>query len=110
MQCTIEFACGIPGTVVATPAVSDSQSVIVVELGPDSHLAVTNHSPHIRDLILDFQISYTLKTNIWAIIQAAQPVSIRMARLLSLGLEQDLLGPIAELLQVDSRGIPERVK
>ncbi|KAK3048725.1 hypothetical protein LTR09_010034 [Extremus antarcticus] len=106
-ECTTESTNGVPTTVVKVPTISNPESAIVIELGPDPHFAITDHTQHIRDLILDFQISNILKNDIWEIIQAKQPVSTKMARLISLGLDKDWFGPIAELLQADGRRILE---
>lgn len=102
-QSTIEFTAGVPSTVVKVPANSKPDSEIIVELGFDPQLAVTDHSQHIRDLILDFQIGNLLKNDMWEIIQANQPATVKVARLISLELERNWVGPLAELLLADSR-------
>ena len=102
-HCFVEVLNNVPGVVVEVPGSSNVESEIVIELGSSLQLAVTNHSERIRDLILDYQINNLLKDDIWACIDTKQPTSVKMARLIGLGLDPDWLGPIAELLLADSR-------
>lgn len=93
----------VRNTVVDVPVLPSPENVIIVELGPDPKLTISDHSERIHDLILDFQISNLLKNDIWNIIEAKHPPTIKMAKLISLGLDSNWLGPIAELLLADSR-------
>ena len=101
-QCTTAPAHTVSSVVVTIPAHSNPDSVISVELGPDPQLAVLDHSQRIHDLILDFQISNNLKDDIWEIIQASRPTTLKIAQLIGLRLESDWFGPLAELLLADS--------
>jgi hypothetical protein len=89
--------------VVKVPATSNPDNEIVVELVSDPQLAIIDYSERIFDLIRDFQISNLLKDSIWGIVKASQPTTVKMARLISLGLERSWIGPITELLLADSR-------
>ena len=80
-----------------------ADSVIVVELGPNPQLMISDHLERMSRLVLDFQIQNTVKDDIWRIIQSPHPTTTKMAKLIALGLDSDLLGPIAELLLADSR-------
>jgi alpha-glucosidase (family GH31 glycosyl hydrolase) len=105
-QCMIESSTTPPSTVVTIPAHSNLNSLITVELGSDPRLAILDHSQLIRDLILDFQISNDLKNDIWEIIQANRPTTLKIAQLIGLQLESNWFGPLAELLLADSRREP----
>ena len=102
-QCTTSSAPPVPSTVVTIPTQSNPDALITVELGPNPQLAVLDHSQRLRDMLLDFQISNNLKNNIWEVIQADRPATLKMAQLISLGLESNWVGPLAELLLADSR-------
>jgi hypothetical protein len=102
-KCTTEYTSTIPNTVVKVPATSNPDNEIVVELVSDPQLAIIDYSERIFDLIRDFQISNLLKDSIWGIVKASQPTTVKMARLISLGLERSWIGPITELLLADSR-------
>lgn len=102
-QCIIETATYVPSTVVKVPAASSPESLITIDLGSDPQLAIMDYSQTISDLLLDFQIAPSVKDKIWEVIQTIHPTTIKISRLLSLGLEGQLLGPLAELLLSDSR-------
>jgi alpha-glucosidase (family GH31 glycosyl hydrolase) len=102
-QCTIEATNYLPSILVKVPAVSEPNSMITIELGPDPQLAIIDPTQTISDLLLGFQIDFDTKDKIWEIIETKQPSTIKIARLLSLGLEEEVFGPLAELLLSDSR-------
>jgi len=102
-QCTIETVNYVPSTVVKVPAASNLLSFITIELGSNPQLVVMDYSQTIGDLLLDFQIAYSVKDKIWEIILTSCPTTIKISRLLSLGLDAQLLGPLSELLLCDSR-------
>jgi hypothetical protein len=104
VQSIIETTANVPSTVVKIPANSSPQSSITIELGTDPQLTIIDHSQSISDLLLDFQIEFSVKDKIWAVIETTQPTTVKIARLLSLGLDEQLFGPLAELLLADSRG------
>ena len=99
----IETATCAPSTVVKVPVASTQDSLITIELGSDPQLAIIDYSQTIEDLLIDFQIAPSVKDTIWEIIQTTHPTTIKVATLLSLGLEGELLGPLAELLLSNSR-------
>jgi glycosyl hydrolase family 31 len=102
-QCTIETSTHAPSTLVRVPVPQSPESLIAVELGSDPRLAIMDYSQTISDLLLDFQISPLVKDKIWEVISSSQQPTLKMAKLLSLGLDEPLLGPLAELLLADSR-------
>ena len=85
------------------PSTADPTSLVVVEIGADPQLAIINPLEIMSDLLLDFQISVWIKNDIWSILECKQPVTIKSARLLSLGLEKNILGPLTELLLADDQ-------
>lgn len=91
-------------TVVTLPAGLPSTAKVVIELGPDPQLSVLDHAETISRLLLDFQTSFDTKDRIWEIVKAEQPTIVKVGRLLSLDLDEVIVGPILELLMADSRG------
>lgn len=102
VQPTTHYAAGISHLGVKVPA-TKADSCITIDVGPQPRLAVHDYSQLFNDFILDFQISNLLKNNIWDVVKAEQPATVRIARLISLQLDSNVLGPIAELLLADSR-------
>ncbi|KAF7562850.1 hypothetical protein G7046_g1266 [Stylonectria norvegica] len=95
-----------PGTVVTVsgPALARAKgSSLTVELGPDPQLSILDYKESISKLILDFQIQFGLKDKIWGVVNSSQPNHVKISRLLSLGLDQAILGPIVEHIVADSR-------
>lgn len=103
IQCKNESVNDNPSIVVYISHKLHNGKQIVVDLGPNPQLAVNNHSLTISNLLLDFQISPLDKDKIWSIIESHQATTIKMARLLGLGLDEVLIGPVSELLLADSR-------
>jgi len=93
----------LPSTVVTLPAITALESSIALELGPNPLLSVLNHTSAISAMLEDFQLEIFTKNDIWEVVRASQPVTVKVGRLLSLGLEDVLVGPLVELLLSDSR-------
>lgn len=93
-----------PGTVVQLPKDAlEFGGTLTVKLGSDPQLSVLNSSDRMRSLLFDFQIPFHSKDDILGIIQARQPLDMKLYRLQALNLEHNILGPILELLTADSR-------
>jgi alpha-glucosidase (family GH31 glycosyl hydrolase) len=101
-ECSIETFPFI-STVVKVPKISNKEAPIIIELSRDPQLAVVDNTQMISDLILGFQMSFKVKDRIWEALHNTQPTAVKMGRLLSLGLGETLLGPLAELILADSR-------
>ena len=43
------------------------------------------------------------KEKVWGVVKSSQPTAVKVGQLMSLGLDQELLGPVMELLLADSR-------
>ncbi|OJJ50766.1 hypothetical protein ASPZODRAFT_126696 [Penicilliopsis zonata CBS 506.65] len=99
----------VASVVVTCPAVGAEQKqvrhVISIELGPDPQLAIIDATPRIEHLLMTYQIEYTAKDRIWEIVQSAKanPINVTVSRLMGLGHEEAIVGPILELLLADSR-------
>jgi alpha-glucosidase (family GH31 glycosyl hydrolase) len=90
-------------TIVYIPATPKADDMVEIELGVNPQLNIIDHTDAIHALVLDFQMDFPAKDRIWEIVQAKQTSSTKVARLLALGLEELLIGPILELLLADSR-------
>lgn len=100
------------GTDVSFEAYPDVPSMLIkvpgpatIELGAYSQLSVIDHTKRIEAMILDYQVEFSLKDHIWAVIIEDTALNVKMRRLM--GVEPEMLGPIAELLLADngSRGL-----
>ncbi|KAI5459519.1 putative alpha-xylosidase [Mariannaea sp. PMI_226] len=79
-------------------------STITVDLGPDPQLDILDHTETMYNLIHDFQIDFGVKDRVWTIISGERPAKAKVAELLSLDLDQEIVGPFIELISADSRG------
>ncbi|KAM5350550.1 hypothetical protein ACJ41O_007055 [Fusarium nematophilum] len=100
---SIEEYPSTPGLVVRIPKLSGNSGPMVVDLGENPQLSVLDASQRIRGFIQDFQMEMPFKDRVWGIIQSSQSTAVKIGRLMSLGLDEELLGPILELLLADSR-------
>jgi alpha-glucosidase (family GH31 glycosyl hydrolase) len=101
-ECFIDNATHIPRTVIKVPLVAE-QSLIKIELGSNPQLTISDHLPGLSNFLLDYQIEPVVKDQIWRVLSTTQPKTVKIARLLSLNVDPELLGPCAELLLSDSR-------
>ncbi|KAF4980244.1 hypothetical protein FZEAL_3703 [Fusarium zealandicum] len=94
----------VPGLVVQTPSHINSAEKFKICLGEQgAQLSVLDHTQRFQDAILDYQMEMAPKNKIWEILQSSQPTATKIGQLMSLGLDEELLGPIMELLMADSR-------
>lgn len=93
----------LPCTRVELPTSIDADKTITICLGPDPQLSVLDHTPVMSQMMEDFQISIHHKDNLWSTIQASQPTTSKISRILSTGCDPILLGPFLELMMSDSR-------
>ncbi|RYP10756.1 hypothetical protein DL764_000452 [Monosporascus ibericus] len=100
---TVEEYPEVPGLVIEIPKCSNSDAPIEVTLGEDQQLSAVDAVERVKDLLLDFQIEYSIKDKVLEIIQSCQPVLIWVSRLTALALEEPVIGPILELLMADRR-------
>ncbi|OCK75121.1 glycoside hydrolase family 31 protein [Lepidopterella palustris CBS 459.81] len=90
------------GTIIKLGAISSSQAC-VIELGAGPQLDVIEPASRCWPLIYDANMSYDKKEAVWWTVMANQPVSTRVSRLQNMGLRQELLDAILELILADSR-------
>lgn len=101
----------VPSTIRQQTSSSSSSpsdtSTIVVSLGQDPQLSVLDHKPRIEKLLLDYQTEFSIKDQIWdAVVQNdGAGINVKLGRLMSLGLDEALMGPVAELLLGDERAM-----
>ncbi|KAJ4266279.1 hypothetical protein NW762_004263 [Fusarium torreyae] len=103
VETSIDDYPNIPGLVVKVPKLTGGLDRVVIELGNNPQLSVIDPLKRIQDLILDYQMDMWTKEKLWAVVKASQPTAVKIGRLMSLGLDEELLGPIQELLLADSR-------
>ncbi|KAF5018251.1 hypothetical protein F66182_9780 [Fusarium sp. NRRL 66182] len=93
----------VPGLVIQIPRNTAEIDSIAITLGSRPQLSVLDPSKRIQDLILDCQMDMWTKEKLWGVVKASQPTAVKIGRLMSLGLDEGLLGPVMELLMADSR-------
>lgn len=91
-----------PTLTVEIPATTEK---ITIELGSNPQLSVLDNTKSISDILVNYQIDIKTKDEIWKVLTAEQATVTKMGRLLSLGLEEALVGPLVEFLVADSRSI-----
>ncbi|KAF2105194.1 glycoside hydrolase [Lophiotrema nucula] len=102
-HCRTDTSSGQPSTIVRIPAESNVIREITIDVGTNPQLDILDHSSTLSDILKDYQSEFHLKDSIWDIVQSKQSIAVKASRLLSLGLEEALYGPVAELLLADSR-------
>jgi alpha-glucosidase (family GH31 glycosyl hydrolase) len=103
VKTTVEDYPSVPGLVVEIPSTSSGSGDVVICLGDNPQLSVLDPLKRIQDLILDYQMDMWTKEKLWGVVKASQPTAVKIGRLMSLGLDGELLGPVMELLMADSR-------
>ncbi|KAF2152182.1 glycoside hydrolase family 31 protein [Myriangium duriaei CBS 260.36] len=98
----LEDTTGPPGLVVEVPP-QPVDGTIIVDLGLNPQLDCIDPVETISNMLLDWQIDFALKEKLWKIVTSGQNESIKLGRLLTLGIEKALIGPIVEVLCSDSR-------
>ena len=94
-----------PGLVISTVAPSTGQSggEVEITLGPNPQLSIVDRQKCISEWLLSAQIDYAMKDRVFDIVNANKPLGSKIASLLALGLEDDVTGPVLEILTADSR-------
>jgi alpha-glucosidase (family GH31 glycosyl hydrolase) len=91
-----------PGLLIDIP---ETEGAVTVSFGPDPKLDVIDWTTQVEALILDIQIDFHVKDRLWDIWRAKQPVAVKVGRILTLGLDEVITGPLLELLLADSRQV-----
>jgi hypothetical protein len=106
----------LPSLVVKAPALQE-KSDIEIQLGKDPQLSIFDVKARLFRLMLDFQVPFHIKDQVWNIIDAEYvpfaaakgaakhhtPFTVNVGQLLALGLDEAVIGPVCELLLADSR-------
>ncbi|KAF2262087.1 hypothetical protein CC78DRAFT_535141 [Lojkania enalia] len=90
------------GTLITIGSVPTNNSIIL-ELGPNPQLDVINPNSKLWTILRDTNYFYDHKHNAWFAVIADQPLNTRISRLQSMGLPQELLDAMLEILLADSR-------
>lgn len=102
-KCSAEYSSGVQCTVVQLPTHLEQSKKATIELGASPSLTILDHSTKLIEMLYDFQIEFETKDRIWEIVQTTQSPAVKVGRILSLGLEETIYGPVLELLLADSR-------
>lgn len=103
-QVSVESYPSVPSLVVKVPLVMEDKAEIVIDLGKDPQLSVVDHIDRLKSYVTDMQIEYVKKDVIWDILtDKKSSLSMKMSKLLAIGLEEAVSGPFAEVLLSDSR-------
>ena len=93
-----------PGLVVTLPKLPEGSKTLTIDVGPNPHLAIQDHQETISAMLLDVQADFAVKDAIWRVADSStQATGVKIGRLLSLGLDEALVGPVVELLASDGR-------
>lgn len=77
---------------------------LAINIGKNPQLDVLDVKEPIRSMINSFQCNYAIKDKIYECVKEdGLSLSARMSRLLAIGVDEKLVGPIFELLLADSR-------
>ncbi|KAF2474075.1 alpha-xylosidase [Lindgomyces ingoldianus] len=90
------------GTILSLGSVP-SDHTCIVELGSGPQLDVLDPTKKIWPILYDSCMDYDRKDGIWNVIKADQPLGTRVGRLQNMGIKQELLDAILELMLADSR-------
>jgi len=96
----------VASMLVKVPFVPEEKYDITIELGPDPQLSIMDHKPRIQNILSDYQTAFDYKDKVWAVVDDQKSaINARIGKLMSLGLDEEIIGPIAELLLADNRGM-----
>ncbi|KAH8819026.1 putative alpha-xylosidase [Xylogone sp. PMI_703] len=76
---------------------------IVIELGSDPELSLTDPSTFLKPIINEAQVGYKLKELIWAVVIDDVPKSVKVTRLHAIEMDHALLDALLEHILADSR-------
>jgi alpha-glucosidase (family GH31 glycosyl hydrolase) len=77
---------------------------LAIKIGKNPQLDVLDIREVVRSMVNGFQCSYDIKDKVYECIKAeGLAMSARASRLLALGVDEQLIGPVFELLLADSR-------
>lgn len=106
VRVTVDKSPRTPSMLVQCPPIQGTYT-IAVELGRNPQLSVIDHKPRLEQLILDYQTEFSMKDRLWKIVERArdEPINVTLGNLTALGYDEELVGPVEELLLADSRSL-----
>ncbi|KAK9469157.1 glycosyl hydrolases family 31-domain-containing protein [Lipomyces arxii] len=83
-----------------------STSHVSIQLGSDPQLSVLDHKARLERLIRDYQTAFEIKDNLWRVVKASNdvPLNKTITSITALGYDEEIVGPIIELLLAVSKG------
>lgn len=90
------------GTILSLTSVPSNQGCII-ELSEGPQLDVLDPTKKCWQIIMDTNMSYDRKWDVWGVVDADQDVKTRVSRLQNMGLPQEFLDALVELLLADGR-------
>lgn len=103
VQATLEKHADFPGLVLHIPRLAGGNATVVIDLGENPQLGDVDITNRIHDFLMDFQMDMGLKDKIWSVVQSSRPTAVKVGQLETMDLDEELLGPVMELLLADSR-------
>ena len=94
---------GASSLVVQVPNTAGKNCDISIVLGDNPQLQVIDRVGLIKKLLLDFQLTFAVKDKILSVCSAGHSAAVKVSELLSLDIDDVIVGPIIELLTADSR-------
>ena len=84
---------------------TEDKYTITISLGEDPQLSIVDHRPRIKQMLLEYQTDFALKDRIWSVVDdgSKSTVGVKVGKLMSLGVDEALVGAVMELLVADSR-------
>ena len=107
-----------PSLIVKLTGLADEKASIDIHLGKGPALGVFDFKARLFALLLDYQIDFSVKDKIWGVVEKDHSalglpkevteevqVGVKIGQLLALGLGEEIVGPVVELLIADSRAV-----
>lgn len=91
-----------PATIISLGSI-EKDTDLIIELGAEPQLVQYEEKEHISSIILNFQIEFSIKDQIWKIVNQSHAAGIKAASLMALKLPDYISEPIVEILCADSR-------
>ena len=95
---SVESKPGLPGLAVRVPKATSATDEIIIELGERPQLSEVDVVDRAEELLLDAQMEFRLKDLVLECLDSTRGPVSKMAELLSLGLEEAVLGALSELV------------
>ncbi|RDW76010.1 hypothetical protein BP5796_06831 [Coleophoma crateriformis] len=95
-----------PSMVIDCAFKAEANDEITIELGKDPQLSILDHAARMEKMLLEYQTVIDTKDRIWGVINDRKsPINVKIGKLMGLGLDEALIGPLTELVLADGRGL-----